>query len=372
MLLAARSKTRLAASDVEVAIKKVVLASYGVTRLMPVIVGAEIVAWAGWSYLHDGCYVWEHKPWMKKWADKNGCFLGYANVDDLINQSSTNGQMKQCFFFKNPSLTGTFGSVSWAHFYNLVGWPAGGLMNGTAYTARRHDDTEVGAIMHGGNVSPASKYLISGTSRTDGNTNSGYVYVLYDMVLSYDQCVNAGATTLTNTLAPLRYVGGSDPGLQIMSSNSTALANSTAFTSIKYTSITGSIPQGISTVGPTLTTPNGPTLPDGGTPAESAFTYVNSNTRNILTAALRNGDSGIKQLDSYTTGTSNTDAVNFILGFPLGWYPGHTGNEYTYPWDFKSIASLPQVKDGACLTFAAYHGISGSLSTQQTFNVAWV
>lgn len=374
MLAQARSKTRLSDADKQRAILMVVPAARGVTRMMPVIADGEVIAWAGWSARRGGVLVFEHKPWMRHWLDRWGCFLSFASVDDMINQITSNLQFKQCFFFKDPNLSGTVTANHWSHLYNLTGWPAAGVWNGTALTARQHNDQEVGAIMHGGNVSPKVKCVISGTGREGATASTDvHVYCLYDQVLSYDQCVNSNTLqSFTNTLAPQRYISGAGaPGLQIMASASTAIANTTSFSSIKYTNVGATPPAGIAVPGATLTTFPNSSVPGPGVPAISEIAIANTNTRTVLTTPMRNGDSGVCQLDSYTMSASNTDAINWMLSFPLGWFPNYLGTDTMYPYDLKNIAAVPVVQDGACLCFAAYFADAQATLIECRINVAW-
>lgn len=371
------SKTR--ASD---AIKQRVIlacarAARGVGRLMPVIYEGRIIAWLGWS-LRENCALWTmHHAWMRALIDKNGLLCSFNSVDDLINNVTNNGQMRQLFWFKWHGSASTVSS--WSHLYTLGGFPNAGVFNGAAATARQHTDGDVGALMHGGNVSPKTKHVISSFTRaemTSVTITETFVSVLYDMVLSYDQSVfttPSGTLTFTNTLPAQRYIGAGDFGLQIMGCQHTLTSGGLRYDAFKYTSIGGVAGQTCPT---TLFQPPGTTAPSAGAAPVTAFGQLDASSglETLLNAPLVNGDTGVKQLDSvnYTEGNTS-DTLDFILGYQLAWMPIYGGFDYTYAHDYvKQIPSLPRVRDGACLTFAM-HFVGGSANKWHGgVNVAWV
>lgn len=366
------SKTRLYASRKERAARAVARAAYKVDRLLPIVFEHRMIGWCGWSRRDRAAIVLHHRPWMDSWIDRNGLLLGFPNVDALINAITNSGSLRQVYWFKQTNAV-TPDRRDWAHTYAVGGWPAMGLYNGTAFTARQHDDTELGAMMHGGNVSPATKHVVSGHVKVmDVSTAAEYnVACLYDMVLSYDQCTYANTlTSFTNTLAPLRYVAASDPGLQIMGCATSTQAGTTAYSSLKYTSIGGT--GGQTVPGPALTQAFDSNTPGSNSYRTTCFAHSDGAVRGILTVPLVSGDSGCKQLDSVTMSASTAEGGNYILGFLLAWMP-FQGADNTQPYDFvKQIPSVPQVRDGACLTYAIMLSVNGtSESWQANVNVAW-
>ena len=372
------SKTRLGTRERERAIRAVVRAAWGVTRLMPILLHNRIIAWCGWSFIYDAAVVIDHKPWMQTWIDRNGLLLGFPNVDNLILNVTTNQQLKQLFFFK-AMISGTPDAFSWMHLYTLSGFPSVGVFNGTSLTARQHSDQEVGALMHGGNVSPATKHLVNVWARHDDASNTATepsVFVLYDMVLSYDQCVAQNTTqTMTNTLTAQRYVGSGDPGLQVMSCVNTSTVTSlsaVAYSSIIYTSIGGSS-QTTPIVAGGKFNDGSATTPSVSFPAGSAFAYSAASDFQALTMPLVNGDSGAKNLVSYQMASASTgDIFNLMLTFPLAWVPVNRGGDRIYYYDLvRQIPSVPRVRDGACLCVARY--AAGTTAQDFAFggSVAW-
>lgn len=352
-------------------IREVCRAARGVERLMPVIYCGEVIAWMGWSRQFQQPVVIEHKPWMRTWVDRNGLLCGFTNVDGIINAWTQSAQGKQCIWSKTTYLaTGTEG---WQHLFNIAGFPGVGAWGGASGVGHRHDDTEVGALMHGGNVSPKTKHIVSAHVRSlNGTVDTVNTFVWYDQVFSYDNSVVSSMTlTMNNGTAPARYVAGGDPGLQIMSAQMGPAVGATAFSSIKYTNQAGT--GGQTVPAPTMANGFNSGTPSSGIAAQSAFTITNTDSRSILNCALVTADTGVRQIDSVTmSGTpSPTELVTYILGFQLCWMANHVGTEDTHPFDFvKQMPSLVQVRDGACLTLAEWSQNAVQI-WNGSLNVAW-
>jgi len=370
------SKTRSSDAIKQRVILACARAARGVSRLMPVIYEGRIIAWLGWS-LRENCAMWTmHHPWMHTLIDEDGLLCSFNSVDDLIYNTTQNGQMRQLWWFKWHGSTSTVSL--WSHLYTLAGFPNAGVFNGAAFTARQHTDGEIGALMHGGNVSPKTKHVVSSFTRAEMTSvavTETFVTVLYDMVTSYDQC-NFGNTTatvnFTNTLPALRYTGAGDFGLQIMGCQHVATAGGLTYNALKYTSIGGIAGQTCPT---TLVQPSSSGAPGVGAAPVTAFGQIDSSGGDsaILNAPLVNGDTGVTQLDSINyTGPNVGDVNDYILGYQLAWMPIYGGFDYTYAHDYvKQIPSLPRIRDGACLTLAM-HFVGGSANKWHGgVNVAW-
>lgn len=362
-------KTLFNPNAVQRAVAAVMDASYCVGRLMPVIYCGRIVAWVGWSFLENKSVAIEHKPWMETEIDRFGFLMGFPTIDALISAVTTSGNLKQTWWHKRSfNATVTF---NWMHWYGVDGWPSAGVWSGTAFTARQHDDTEAGSFYHGGNVSTATKHLISGFVATESTSIADTsVSCLYDMVLSYDQCTIPNTlTNFTNTLPGLRYVGSSLPGMQIMGVIN-SITGSTQYSAMTYTAADGTTGVSVPNMSAIQQNSNGTAITTGYAPP-SCFSYPNGNARGILSLPLKTGDSGVRKLESLTMAASATDQHNYILGFQLAWFAAHTGQGYTYPYDLvKQIPSVPRIYDGACLTFASVtSGTTQALNGG--FNFAW-
>lgn len=347
--------------------------AYGNTRLLPVIWKGRIIAWGGWSWKKMATVFFEHKPWMKTEIDEHGLYCGFTTVDDIITMWTTNAGGRQLFWFKALTASVVLG---WSHLYGVAGSPGAGAWSGTAFTARQHSDAEVGALYHGGNVSTATKHILSGFVRTTNpNTGELYVFCLYDMVISYDQCaLSTTPTSFTNTLTAQRYNGSGLLGLSIMGCHNSAPAGTQNYSALTYTNQAGTTAQAVPSIA-SFSQFSSASTPGPGIEAMSCFALTNSNVRTVLSLPLVNGDTGVRKLESLTMGATNTDTHNYILGFQLAWCPTHVSGEDTYPFDLTTqIPSLPRIVDGACLTLAMSSpgGVGGAaLNWHGGFNVGW-
>lgn len=343
-------------SDRERAIKTACRAAVGQPRLLPVVSGGRTLAWVGGRRGSRDVGVVEHKPWMLRDVDDIGRWCGYTSIDDLIQESTQNGKALPISWQKNM-YAGGLATPRWSHLWGVAGDPGNGTFAGTARTAVQHSDADYGAILHGGNVSPDTKHLLASVVRLAGGATvtECACLLLYDMVISYDQCdyVNS-LQTMDNTLTAQRYVGASEPGLQIYGVT-TGINGNVGYSNIAYTSDTGTAPEGVSAITTSLQSAFTSVTPTNARQWISSFEY--SGSVSVLDVALRAGDQGVKQIDSYTCSATNAGAFAFVLGYPIAWIPIN-GSDYPMTTDFvKQIPSVPRIRDGACLTFAA-HSVS--------------
>lgn len=316
---------------------------------------------------------------MDKWIDPEGMFLGFPTVDSVIRVTK-NTKMENLFWHKE--LLTSFNSGYWHHMWGVAGFPDAGTYAGPSKVAGQYSDQSHGALMHAGNVSTDTKHILSvGVRSIQQGLTDACVHVPYDMVISYDACdFNSASQNFNNTLTAQRYVSGSDGpayGLQIMGVETSAVAASVSFVTgnPKYTSITGTPPQGLSVVGPQFGIPALTTAPNTSTgqPWPSALFFTNSVTMSVLTLPLRTGDQGVKQLDSYQlASTVAGQTFSMVLGFPLGWFPSQAG-DFLFPYD--CVRQLPsacaRIRDGACITTAIYEPLSNGTVDMGHMTVGW-
>lgn len=315
------------------------------------LLDGELIAWMGWSQVKNAVYAFKHKRWYDAYIDDIGLLFGFPTVDALIVDATSSGKYKRYDWYK-WAFTSSPLTLNWVHWWTVDGFPAGGLWNGTAYTAKQHSDADTGAINHGGNVSTDTKHLVSGTLRGGSNVVTDYaMFCLYDMVISYDQCtLSNSATPFTNTLTAQRYVGSGLPGLQIMGGINTTTTGTTGFGAFTYTAANGTTGVGVPGIAANFIIPID-TAPSAGLPGATCFQYASG--RGVLTLPLRVGDSGVNKLESVTFNATTTDQINFILSFPIAYFVRTAGTEWTYMHDFVKQTMLPRIYDGACLTFAS-------------------
>lgn len=375
------SKTFSTDWDRQRAIGQVLKASTGVTRLMPVIHRGKIIAWVASERLPSNRRYWiEHKPWMDRSIDSNGYLFGYVSVDDIIANITNNGQLFSQHWAKTWEISAM--ATTWSHLFTTKGCPAPGTLNGTAKTAENHSDSETGCLPHGGNVSTKTKHLLSATVRnldvTGTPVNNPTVMVMYDMVLTYDNCDISVITnqSMTNTNTAARYIGAGDPGLQVMGVETAATTGNGTLTTVHYTSISGSTGQTI----PNLSTVNiftnifNPASFNATIPWPTAFNLAPSGSTTflgLLSLGLNAGDSGVQKIEDFTFTGAQVGKLAFILGYQLAYFTLSAG-DWAYPYDFVKVTpSLVKIKDGACLTMAVWNQTANTNGMSAMLHFGW-
>jgi hypothetical protein len=371
------SRSRLGAHARQRYIAQVMEAATFCNRFMPVVVRNKILGWVGGT--SDGrVHALEHRDWMDSWIDREGMLMGFPTVDSVL--AVTQNTKMENLFWQKEFVASTFNAQAWHHMWGTAGFPNAGAWSGTARVAQQYSDQSLGALMHAGNVSTDTKHILSVGVRTGLlSVTEACVHVPYDLVIAYNNCdFNNASQNYDNTLTAQRYISGSDGpayGLQIMGVQTSVVASGVNFTAAnpKYTSITGTPPQGLSMVGPTFTIPVLGTAPSSIQPWPSAISYTNSTVMSCLTMPLRTGDQGVKQLDSYQlASTVGAQTFSMILGFPLGWFPSQMGD---FPFLYDCVKQLPsacaRIRDGACITSAIFSALSTENLAHGHMTVGW-
>lgn len=280
------------------------------------------------------------------------------------------GQIWRSEFHKTFSGTGQ-GRV-WYDLWPCGGDPVAGTYPGTALTARGLDDTAVGAIGHGGNVSAKIKYLTSMRVLQNMSTLAA-PFCLYDRVATYEACtINGAQQTFVQTGGvPARY-NADGIGLKISVTAQTALgATASNMTELTYVNTGGAshlVPQDVvpaiatsvavpsATVGAAVCCPNNSTVPSN----SAASPYM----------PMATGDYGAKTLTTFTTSASNTGTLCFALVRPLGWMTVAPASNYGFVWTERNFyppqsCVMKRVYDGACLSVFYFN--CGSAAAQGRF-----
>ena len=244
-------------------------------------------------------------------------------------------------------------SQQWWDSWPAAGSPVAGTYTGAAFTSRQFDDTTVGALYHGGNVTPYGKFILTMQANITG-TASAYS-IIYDRVLSYEACTfNASVLqNFTNSLAAQRWVSAGQPGLQVtMTATTTSATGSTAsnLTQLAYTNQAGTAGQAAPCSTPALAIAASANIA-GVNGSQVLCPNNNAAAINGPFLPLAVQDSGVRLLSSFTTSAANTGTMAFVLNRPLGLLMMQAnGIEFETDFVFQRL-SLGQVYDGACLAF---------------------
>lgn len=218
-----------------------------------------------------------------------------------------------------------------------------------------YNDSSIGAMYHGGNVTPATKHLQNAGVVSATATSVPGVWVLVDILGCYpriDMNTNV-AQALNNGLTLPRYADGK--GVRAFLTPTTALGAVAHNISISYTNTTP-------TAGRTM-----PVLVAGTSSAtlgQIDHSGVGANNYGPF-LPLAAGDQGIVSVQSITssaaTGASNLAAL--VLCKDLAYLPVTTASVMTERDFLNQLGSLPKVYDGAYLSWLFFAGAALAASS---------
>lgn len=317
-------------------------------RLLPICAWGEIVGHAHGDGHARGLVI----PWQRgseALHERRECAI--STFDGFLGATAAS---KYKFLYWSKAATTNAVANNWYDLWRVDGSQPAGAYGGAAFTAVQFSETTSGSILHGGNVSTDTKYLVWALSWVNSNTPT---MLLTDRVLTYEACAfNAAANqAFTNVLAAQRYISTGDPGL-LFSTTCQTVENATAsaFTRIAYTDDAGNTGQLIPTTGPlnVIVSAAAPTSTLGArvvAPTTAGNTVVVSPFM-----PLAAGDTGVRKLEDFTTSAANTGTLCFVLHQPLAWMPLSTAGPSVDAGMLIPRALVPIIKDGACLSLFAY------------------
>lgn len=257
---------------------------------VPVLYAGKVVALVGAHPFTDEPYALPAKYW-----------LNIGGFDDLLQAITVNAQ-----YFTTTVNFNTGGASptanNWYDSWLLGGDPGVGDLGASNVATQRSDQT-LGAIQHGGDVSPAQKlnlWIAGGNAGVSNGSTTVWEILLVDRVLAYDQCVGTGSSVgMTNGVTAARYFSDGI-GLQIVgSTQAKSTSGSSTVSVISYTNQTGTASRtAAETLKFTSTLAISDTIP-GPLLSGSNLTPF---TR------LQAGDIGARSIEA-STGTTDTTAV---------------------------------------------------------------
>lgn len=292
--------------------------------------------------------------------------MAFTSVDDMVSEI-TNGKYTRADWNK---ITGAaaYAAGRWYDFSPLNGTPIANAWAGTALTWITCDETtgngtQIFGIPHGGNVSTDTKHLLNASAITAVATGVPSQLMLVDMQGYYPGISMNVATSQTLLGTPtLRYTNGVGlrAGLVIVTS-----AGATAHNlSMSYTNQAGTagrtLPVTVSCTASAIT----PHLTHSGTSANNYGPFL----------PLASGDTGIQSVQSVQlSAASLAGTAALVLYKPLMTIPLTTVSVASERDFLNQIPSLPQVKDGACLTWLYFAGAATAASTNiyGSLDMAW-
>lgn len=281
--------------------------------------------------------------------------MTFSSMDDLVSEVS-GGK-----FWRNDWNKITGGSAytagRWYDTSLLAGTPIANAWDGTSLAWTACDEstgngTQIFGMRHGGNVSTDTKHILNAAAVTAVATGVPSTLMLVDLQGYWPGISNntTSAQNLTGTPSP-RYTNG--VGLRLYQVQ-TAVAGATAQNlALSYTDQDGN---------------TGNTLPV--TVAMTASAIVGHISHSGTAAnnygpflPLANGDYGVRNVASVTMSAANTGTFALCLARPLMTLPLTTASVASERDLVNQLPSLPQIKDGACLTWLYMAGAATAAST---------
>jgi len=285
--------------------------------------------------------------------------MGFASLDDFINETTTNGKFVRTDWNKNALPTTAQTAGLWYDLACGAGNPGSDSAygSGTNLAFQALDDTSTTSpgIPHGGNVSPDTKHIINASAFSAAATSMPAVFMLVDRLGYYPitTVTTTGDQALNNTTVfPTgRHTNGAGLRAYVVCSSgaaTTAMGAATPNIRITYTDQAGNTGN---------TTPT--TLPVG-TTAAAKGNIVYSGTgagKYGPFLPLAAGDSGIQSVQQFNLSASYVSGVlNLVICRPLLTLPMTTIGVAAERDLLNQVPSLPRVYDGANLSWLMYAG----------------
>ena len=303
--------------------------------------------------------------------------MGFSSLNDMISEIGI-GKFMSCQWNKITG-AGAYTAGVWYNTFTLGGSTDAGTYPNTAKTATALTDinTEVklpGVIQHGGNKSTDTKHILNMDAMCSIATGNPSYLLLVDM-LAYYQGIDMNISTLqtmlsstagTNILPNRQGVQHNGTNVFAFLEAQTALGGVTRTFTVTYTNSGLSTPK---------TTSACSLLTNSVTPALATSQLSGGTTFFAPFIPLSSGDKGIASVQSLQLAVGGTGAGTacLVLCEPIAKIPivaqgCATARDYIF-----NMPTLPQIKDGACLSFLLYSGgaVAASTNFNGTIDVAW-
>lgn len=245
----------------------------------------------------------------------------------------------------------------WYDMSMIGALPIANAWAGTALNWRGCDEatgngTQIFGIPHGGNVSPNKKHLLNMTAWSTAATGVPGTLMLVDMQGYYPGISNntTSAQTLVGTPA-LRYTNGE--GVRAFMVQTSAAGATAQNIAMSYTDQAGNASNSMPvTVSCTASAIAGH-ISHSGTAANNYGPFL----------PLASGDYGMRSVQTVTMSAANTGTFALVLARPLAQITLSVAGLMTEKDLLNQIPSLPEIKDGACLTWLYGAGAATAAST---------
>lgn len=291
--------------------------------------------------------------------------MAFSSMDDLVSEISS-GKFVRADWNK---ITGAaaYAAGRWYDFSGLNGTPVANAWAGTALAWRECNEstgngTQIFGLPHGGNVSADTKHALNVAAVTAVATGVPGVLMLVDMQGYWPGISNntLSAQTLTGTPAP-RYTNGA--GCRLFAVQTAAAGATAQNIALSYTDQDGNAGNTLPvTVAMTASAIVGH-ISHSGTAANNYGPFL----------PLASGDTGVRNVATVTMSAANTGTFALVMAKPLLTLPITTVSVAGERDLLNQLPSLPQIKDGACLTWLYFAGAATGASTNfyGSIEAAW-
>lgn len=266
--------------------------------------------------------------------------MAFSGFDDLTSELAA-GKKQRLTANRIINTGATSAAGRWHEAFAISNGTGGiGVLTGTAGVGAPRDATSTGAFpLSPINVTPDTRHVSAMAAVTPGATVVPGIAKLVDILYVYPSCViTTGAGTVISNAAgkPARFNNGKDVKLGCIVVG--ALGAATPIITATYTDQDGN------TGNSGFLAAAAASLPVGALLSGAAIAVPGS--PEMLFAA---GDTGVRDLVSYTTASGTTGTVTFFLYRDLGDVPLITANLMSERDFLTQIPSLPTVDDSPCL-----------------------
>jgi hypothetical protein len=275
--------------------------------------------------------------------------MAFTSIDNLVSEI-TGGKFNRHDWNK---ITGAaaYTAGRWYDLSALNGTPIANAYAGTSLTYTPCDEstgngTQIFGMYHGGNVSTDTKHVLNGSAITGVATGVPSQLMLIDMCGYWPGInMNSSSSQALSGTPTLRYSNGE--GVRAFLTIRTSSGATAHNLSMSYTNQAGSsgqtLPVTVSCTASAIT----PHITHSGTAANNYGPFL----------PLANGDYGIQNVASVQlSAASLAGTAALVLAKPILTIPLTTVSVASERDFLNQIPSLPQIPDGACLTWLYFSG----------------
>jgi hypothetical protein len=285
--------------------------------------------------------------------------MGFSSQDDMISKM-TAGKVNR-FDFNKITGAAAYTAGRWYDFSGLGGSPVANAFTGTALAAQVPSESTGFGIYHGGNVSTETKHLINIGAVSAVATAVPGTLMLVDMCLYYPGLNMNSATrqTLDNTNTLTRYTTGA--GLRSF----VVITSTTGATAHNLDNGAGTGTEYVDEGGATAVHPGTITFTASAIVPHIAHSGLAANQFGPF-LPLAAGDTGVRRYNFFKlTAASLAGTAALVICKPLAQIPITTAAVYAERDLLNQLPSLPQIQDGACLTWLFFAG--GAVAANTNF-----